>query len=176
MGLGNRVRIRTFVLPAVCGRSNTEKESIREITLTPTPQTNYLVPTHGRNNHFVRIRVSVRLGLGLTLPKTSTLNSNRNPYNSLFQVALGEISGPKKSTPMQCFMQDENVACHDRAVGCFGKPQLERATRFPMPQLERATRFPMSQLELATRFPNVPSRACNSLLNRPLASSTFLGH
>ena len=72
----------------------------------------------------------------------------------------------------QCFMQDENVACHDlgklsfeRAVGCFGKPQLERATRFPMPQLERATRFPMSQLELATRFPNVPSRACNSLLN-----------
>ena len=72
----------------------------------------------------------------------------------------------------QCFMQDENVACHDlgklsfeRAVGCFRKPQLERATRFPMPQLERATRFPMSQLELATRFPNVPSRACNSLLN-----------
>ena len=72
----------------------------------------------------------------------------------------------------QCFMQDENVACHDlgklsfeRAVGCFGKPQLERATRFPMPQLERATRFPMSQLERATRFPNVPSRACISLLN-----------
>ena len=67
----------------------------------------------------------------------------------------------------QCFMQDENVACHDlgklsfeRAVGCFGKPQLERATRFPMPQLERATRFPMSQLERATRFPNVPSRVC----------------
>ena len=72
----------------------------------------------------------------------------------------------------QCFMQDENVACHDlgklsfeRAVGCFGKPQLERATHFPMPQLERATRFPMSQLERATRFPNVPSRACISLLN-----------
>ena len=61
MGLGNRVRIRMCVLPAVCGRSNTEKESIKEITLTPTliPQTNYLVPTHGRNNHFVRIRVSV---------------------------------------------------------------------------------------------------------------------
>ena len=36
---------------------------------------------------------------------------------------------------------------------------------FPIPQLERATRFPMSQLERATRFPNVPSRACNSLLN-----------
>ena len=38
----------------------------------------------------------------------------------------------------QGFMQDENVACHDigklsfeRAVGCFGTPQLERATRFP---------------------------------------------
>ena len=73
---------------------------------------------------------------------------------------------------IQCFMQDQNVACHDlgkvsceRAVGCFGKPQLERATRFPMPQLERATRFPMSQLERATRFPNVPSRARDSLLN-----------
>ena len=72
----------------------------------------------------------------------------------------------------QCFMQDQNVACHDlgkvsfeRAVGCFGKPRLERATRFPMPQLERATRFPMSQLERATRFPNVPSRARDSLLN-----------
>ena len=83
----------------------------------------------------------------------------------------------------QCFMQDQNVACHDlgnvsfeRAVGCFGKPQLERATRFPMPQLERATRFPMPQLERATRFPmsqleraarfpNVPSRARDSLLN-----------
>ena len=72
----------------------------------------------------------------------------------------------------QCFMQDQNVACHDlgkvsfeRAVGCFGKPQLEHATRFPMPQLERATRFPMSQLERATRFPNVPSRARDSLLN-----------
>ena len=58
-------------------------------------------------------------------------------------------------------MQDENVARHDLgklsfecAVGCFGKPQLERATRFPMSQLERAT-----------LFPNVPSRACNSLLN-----------
>ena len=89
----------------------------------------------------------------------------------------------KQLTVEQCFMQDENVACHDLgklsfecAVGCFGKPQLERATRFPMsqleratrfpmPQLERATRFPMSQLERATRFPNVPSRACNSLLN-----------
>ena len=41
-------------------------------------------------------------------------------------------------------MQDENVACHDlgkvsyeRAVGCFGTPQLERATQFPMSQLER---------------------------------------
>ena len=69
-------------------------------------------------------------------------------------------------------MQDENVACHDlgkvsfeRAVGCFGKLQLERATRFPMPQLERATRFPMPQLQRATRFPNVPSRARDSLLN-----------
>ena len=58
-------------------------------------------------------------------------------------------------------MQDENVACHDlgkvsfeRAVGCFGKLQLKRATRFPMPQLE-----------CATRFPNVPSRARDSLLN-----------
>ena len=45
-------------------------------------------------------------------------------------------------------MQDENVACHDlgkvsfeRAVSCFGTPQLERATHFTMPQLERATRF-----------------------------------
>ena len=44
-------------------------------------------------------------------------------------------------------MQDENLACHDlgkvsfkRAAGCFGTPQLERATRFPMPQRERATR------------------------------------
>ena len=63
-------------------------------------------------------------------------------------------------------MQDENVACHDigklsfeRAVGCFGTPQLERAARFPMPQLERVTCFAMPQLERATRFPNVPSRA-----------------
>ena len=37
-------------------------------------------------------------------------------------------------------MQDENVACHDignlsfeRAVGCFGTPQLERTARFPLP-------------------------------------------
>ena len=37
-------------------------------------------------------------------------------------------------------MQDENVACRnfgkvtfERAVGCFGTSQLERATRFPMP-------------------------------------------
>ena len=52
-------------------------------------------------------------------------------------------------------MQDENVACHDigklsfeRAVGCFGTPQLERAARFPMPQLERVTCFAMPQLEL----------------------------
>ena len=65
----------------------------------------------------------------------------------------------------QGFMQDENVACHDigklsfeRAVGCFGTLQLERATRFPMPQLERVTCFAMPQLERATRFPNVPSR------------------
>ena len=50
-------------------------------------------------------------------------------------------------------MQDENVACHDigklsfeRAVDCFGMPQLERATRFP----------------------NVPSRACDSLSNVPI--------
>ena len=50
-------------------------------------------------------------------------------------------------------MQDENVACHDlgkvsleRAVGCFGTPHLERATRFP----------------------NVPSRACDSLSNVPI--------
>ena len=62
-------------------------------------------------------------------------------------------------------MQDENVACHDigklsfeRAVGCFGTPQLEHAARFPMPQLERVTCFAMPQLERATRFPNVPSR------------------
>ena len=73
-------------------------------------------------------------------------------------------------------MQDENVACHDigklsfeRAVGCFGTPQLERATRFPMPQLERATCFAMPQLECATRFPNVPSRARD--LFRMIASS-----
>ena len=65
----------------------------------------------------------------------------------------------------QGFMQDENVACHDigklsfeRAVGCFGTPQFERAARFPMPQLERVTCFAMPQLERATRFPNVPSR------------------
>ena len=52
--------------------------------------------------HFVRIRVSVRLGLGLglILHKTSTLNINRNPQNLLFQVALGDIFGPKKSTPL----------------------------------------------------------------------------
>ena len=56
-------------------------------------------------------------------------------------------------------MQDEDVACHDigklsfeRAVGCFGTPQLERATRFPMPQLERATLFQIFQVELGTRF------------------------
>ena len=68
-------------------------------------------------------------------------------------------------TSDQGFMQDENVACHDigklsfeRAVGCFGTPQLERAARFPMPQLERVTCFAMPQLERATRFPNVPSR------------------
>ena len=67
----------------------------------------------------------------------------------------------------QCFMQDQNVACHDlgkvsfeRAVGCFGKPQLERATRFPMPQLERAT-----------RFPNVPSRARDSFSQCSKSSS-----
>ena len=72
-------------------------------------------------------------------------------------------------------MQDENVACHDigklsfeRAVGCFGTPQLERATRFPLPTLERATCFPMPQLERATHFPNVPSRACDSLSNVPI--------
>ncbi len=65
----------------------------------------------------------------------------------------------------QGFMQDENVACHDigklsfeHAVGCFGTPQLERATHFPMPQLDRATCFAMPQLDRATRFPNVPSR------------------
>ena len=65
----------------------------------------------------------------------------------------------------QGFMQDENVGCHDigkllfeRAVGCFGTPQLKRAARFPMPQLERVTCFAMPQLERATRFPNVPSR------------------
>ena len=41
-------------------------------------------------------------------------------------------------------MQDENVARHDlgkvsfeRAVGCFGTCQLERATRFQMSQFER---------------------------------------
>ena len=68
------------------------------------------------------------------------------------------------SQDRQWFMQDENVACHDlgkvsleRAVGCFGTPQLERATHFPMPQLERAT-----------RFPNVPSWACDSLSNVPI--------
>ena len=56
-------------------------------------------------------------------------------------------------------MQDENVACHDigklsfeRAVGCFGTPQFERAARFPMPQLERATRFPNVPSRVATRF------------------------
>ena len=61
-------------------------------------------------------------------------------------------------------MQDENVACHylgkvsfERAVGCFGTPQLERATHFPMSQLERAT-----------RFLNVPCRACDSLSNVPI--------
>ena len=64
------------------------------------------------------------------------------------------------SITYQGFMEDENVACLDlgkvsfeRAVGCFGTSQLERATRFPMPQLERVTRFPMPQLERATRFP-----------------------
>ena len=61
-------------------------------------------------------------------------------------------------------MQDEDVACHDigklsfeRTVGCFGTPQLERATRIPMPQLERAT-----------CFPNIPSRAWDSLSNVPI--------
>ena len=56
-------------------------------------------------------------------------------------------------------MQDENVACHDigklsfeRAVGCFGTPQLERAARFPMPQLERVTCFAMPQVELRLAF------------------------
>ena len=87
-------------------------------------------------------------------------------------AALRQINRKMAKRYRQCFMQDQNVACHDlgivsfeRAVGCFGKPQLERATRFQMPQLERATRFPMSQLERATRFPNVPSRARDSLLN-----------
>ena len=67
-------------------------------------------------------------------------------------------------TDIQWFMQDENVACHnlgkvsfERAVGCFGTPQLKRRTRFPMLQLERAT-----------RFPTVPSRACDSLSNVPI--------
>ena len=88
-------------------------------------------------------------------------------------VARGKVRSVGEG---QGFMQDENVACHDigklsfeRAVGCFGTPQLERAARFPMPQLERVTCFPMPQLERvtcfpmpqlerATRFPNVPSR------------------
>ena len=63
----------------------------------------------------------------------------------------------------QGFMQDENVACHDigklsfeRTVDCFGTPQLERATRFPMPQLERATRFPNIPSRVATRFRMFP--------------------
>ena len=85
------------------------------------------------------------------------------------------LNGYENIDSNQGFMQDENVACHDigklsfeRAVGCFGMPQLERATRFPMPQLERATCFSMPQLERATRFPNVPSRACDSLSNVPI--------
>ena len=68
-------------------------------------------------------------------------------------------------------MQDENVACHDigklsfeRAVGCFGTPQLERAARFPMPQLERVTCFAMPQLERATRSKS----SCDSLSNVPI--------
>ncbi len=51
-------------------------------------------------------------------------------------------------------MRDENVACHDigklsfeRAVGCFGTPQLERATRFPDVPSRVATRFRMFQFE-----------------------------
>ena len=84
-------------------------------------------------------------------------------------VCLVMVSGNTVSADRvasgQGFMQDENVACHDigklsfeRAVGCFGTPQLERAARFPMPQLERVTCFAMPQLERTTRFPNVPSR------------------
>ena len=104
---------------------------------------------------------------------------------------LAKVRIPIVSSRWQGFIQDENVACHDlgkvsfeRAVGCFGTPQLERttrfpmaqldcATRFPMAQLDCATRFPMPQLEHATRFPNVPSRACDSLSNVPIIARTI---
>ena len=75
-------------------------------------------------------------------------------------------------------MQDENVACHDigklsfeRAVGCFGTPQLERAARFPL--------IPNAPTRARDLFRNAPTRArdsfsqcskssCDSLSNVPI--------
>ena len=48
----------------------------------------------------VSVRLGLWLGLGLILHKTSTQNINRNPQNVLFQVALGDIFGPEKNTPL----------------------------------------------------------------------------
>ena len=97
---------------------------------------------------------------------TSSLAATSLCFNRSKKWVINTRPGDLGSkTAKQGFMQDENVACHDigklsfeRAVGCFGTPQLERAARFPMPQLEHVARFPMPQLEHATRFPNVPSR------------------
>ena len=77
-------------------------------------------------------------------------------------------------------MQDENVACHDigklsfeRAVGCFGTPQLERAARFPMPQLERATRFPKCSKSSCDSLSNVPIRTRMIASSKSVHSAGF---
>ena len=79
-------------------------------------------------------------------------------------------------------MQVENVTCCDlskvpfeRAVGCFGTSQLERATRFRMPQLDECTTRTDKQLldvcantkgfvqcRISTRD-QVVTRACDSV-------------
>ena len=73
--------------------------------------------------HSVRMRVSVRLGLGLILHKTSTLNINRNPQNVLFQVALGDIFGPEKKHASS----SSSVIGHIQQVEYYAKGGVSRA-------------------------------------------------
>ena len=77
-------------------------------------------------------------------------------------------------------MQDENVACRDigklsfeRAVGCFGTPQLERVTCFAMPQLERATRFSQCSKSSCDSLSNVPIRTRMIASSKSVHSAGF---